>query len=274
MGIQLLLEIPPTDEGLTHAVIKLLLLFAVVALGLVVLLIQSQRKYRAYLRERQEEKRRFEKERSEAAQEAMAETRQQIAIDLHDDGTYYLHLALAELDMALHQATLDETRLALFRTAVLLERHKVSLREVSHALKSNPLQQDLSYAIHEEVDRLKAMGQFLIHAHFRLESPIQLDDDQQLLVFRVFQESMNNILKHASANEVTVELDSHARQLTLVIADDGVGFDQNLSPQEEGGISHLYKHANLLKGSLQLTSRRGKGTRIELLVPLSNRPDP
>src|SRR3546814_10651818 len=80
---------------------------------------QGQRRYRAHQRERREALQRLEKERCEAEKEAITETREQIARDLHDNGTYHLRMALAELDQAMKQSTLNDTRNTLLRAAVL-----------------------------------------------------------------------------------------------------------------------------------------------------------
>src|SRR3546814_13816273 len=99
---------------------------------------QGQRRYRAHQRERREALQRLEKERCEAEKEAITETREQIARDLHDNGTYHLRMALAEPDQAMKQSTLNDTRTTLLRTTVLIEHHKMTMRETAHVLTRQP----------------------------------------------------------------------------------------------------------------------------------------
>jgi len=270
MDIQLLFAIPAPDHDLIHAVISLLILFGVNFLGLGVLMFQGQRRSRAHQRERREAQQRLEKERCEAEKEAITETREQLARDLHDNGTYHLRMALAELDQAMQQPSLEETRNALLRTAVLLENHKKALRETAHVLKRDPLQHGLAKAIQDEVERLRSLGQFQVDAHFSATQATPIDAGCKLLVFRIFQEAINNILKHARANVVTITLLRDENEWTLTVTDDGVGFHLPQATPGSGGIANLYKRAALLSASIELLTKPGEGTRIQLKVPLPN----
>lgn len=270
MDIQLLFAISAPNDDLTFAVVSLLLLFSVNFLGLGILMFQGQQRARAYQQERRDAQQRLEKERCEAEKEAIAETREQIARDLHDNGTYHLRMALAELDQATQQPTLEETRTTLLRAAVLLENHKVALREAALVLKQDPLQHGLANTIQGEADRLRKLDQFGVEARLETTQPTPLDLACQRLVFRIFQESINNIIKHARANRVTITLSCDAREWTLSVADDGVGFCPPQATPGSGGIANLYKRAALLNAVLQLHSKPGEGTRVQLKIPLTN----
>jgi two-component system sensor histidine kinase UhpB len=92
-----------------------------------------------------------------------------------------------------------------------------------------------------------------------------LTEEQQLVAFRVVQESLSNIAKHAGAQTVSVDL-SFTGKPVLRIADDGYGFETNGAKREGSlGLSGMKERAMLVGGRLQIFSRAGKGTTVELV---------
>ena len=89
-------------------------------------------------------------------------------------------------------------------------------------------------------------------------------------LYRIIQEAINNIVKHARATLVNVQLKEESDQIHLVIEDDGVGFDpHNLDPASTGhGISNINDRINVLHGDIQITSSFDCGTRIEIWIPV------
>ena len=97
-----------------------------------------------------------------------------------------------------------------------------------------------------------------------------LDDEQQLVLYRVCQESLSNIAKHAGARTVCVELSFTGRPM-LRVADDGAGFDQLAAAARRNGarglgLSGMKERALLVGGRLQIFSRAGQGTTVELTL--------
>ena len=93
----------------------------------------------------------------------------------------------------------------------------------------------------------------------------QLPLDVRATFFRVAQEALNNIVKHARANSVIIDFDSQEKQGRLVIADDGRGFDLTESSSGHHGLTIMRERAESIAAELLITSRPGEGTRIELL---------
>lgn len=92
-----------------------------------------------------------------------------------------------------------------------------------------------------------------------------------LAVYRVAQEALTNVVRHARATAVEVVLDEEAGHLRLVVADDGSGFDvaaAQASPSKSVGLFGMAERAALVGGSIAFTSRPGIGSRVELRVPL------
>lgn len=100
-----------------------------------------------------------------------------------------------------------------------------------------------------------------------------LPENLNTACFRIVQESLTNILRHAHANKVAVELRRHPVELELVIRDDGVGFDVRAARQRAAhgmslGLLGMQERALLLNGQLQIKSARGRGTEIRARFPL------
>ena len=94
----------------------------------------------------------------------------------------------------------------------------------------------------------------------------ELDGERQTLVFRVAQEALNNIAKHARARSVLVRLVERDARLQLQIVDDGVGFDP-ASRASGSGLSGMRERLRLFEGLLEVHSAPGHGTRIRAVIP-------
>jgi two-component system NarL family sensor kinase len=99
-------------------------------------------------------------------------------------------------------------------------------------------------------------------------SPRPLPVRVEVGLYRMVQEALTNIRRHAQANRATVRLRLTPRQARLSIEDDGRGFDPAQVPPERFGLIGLNERARLLGGRLQVRSRPGAGTRLDVIVPL------
>ncbi len=88
--------------------------------------------------------------------------------------------------------------------------------------------------------------------------------------YRVAQESLNNVARHAQASRVDVELAGSRSELTVTITDDGAGFDSEQSQHEQHGLGLLSmkERVALVHGSLQIVTAVGKGAKVQVVVPL------
>ncbi|HSC37523.1 MAG TPA: ATP-binding protein, partial [Chitinophagaceae bacterium] len=92
-----------------------------------------------------------------------------------------------------------------------------------------------------------------------------LSKDQKVAIYRIVQEQLNNILKYADADCVSIQIREKARQISLLIADDGKGFDINCKRQGVG-ITNIISRAELFNGKVEIDSAPGKGCRIKVLL--------
>ena len=96
----------------------------------------------------------------------------------------------------------------------------------------------------------------------------QLAEKVQINTYRILQELVNNIVKHAQASEVVIDLVLHEEELSLLVEDDGKGFDSG--KQKKGiGLYNIQSRVHLLGGLLHIDSQAGKGTTVSARIPVS-----
>lgn len=101
------------------------------------------------------------------------------------------------------------------------------------------------------------------------QESIELPETHTITLFRIFQETLNNILKHAKAKHVQVEIVKGEDHLELVIEDDGVGFDDAARNKPRSfGLRGIHERIAHLGGTVKISSALGEGTRIVIFVPL------
>ena len=106
--------------------------------------------------------------------------------------------------------------------------------------------------------------------HFEAKGDFDnLDKKIQTYIYRLTQEALSNIVKHAEAHEVWVNLNRKADNLSLTIRDDGKGFSPEIAGKEGGnGIHNMRERVSLLNGRIEINSTSGKGTTISVNIPI------
>jgi signal transduction histidine kinase len=100
-----------------------------------------------------------------------------------------------------------------------------------------------------------------------------LSHEIEIAVYRIIQEALTNVLKHAKADHISIIMERRGDDLRLVIEDDGIGFDENDIPmysQSHLGISGMHERLALLNGTLSIESAPQHGTTLFVQIPLSN----
>ena len=100
-----------------------------------------------------------------------------------------------------------------------------------------------------------------------MESEIQLNDSNKLIVYRCIQEIVNNAVKHSEANEIKVNFSQTERLFKFLIIDNGKGFEPSNTHNNGMGLMNIADRISLIKGKLEINSIIGEGTQIILTVP-------
>jgi two-component system, NarL family, sensor kinase len=206
---------------------------------------------------------------------AQEEERRRIAREMHDDWTQ--RLALLGIDLAKLERHLGapETALPLLR---LMQEQLIGLSEDVHALS-----RQLHPSILDDLGLVEALrsecASFArregIEVLYRPEVvPPALPKDISLCVYRVAQEALRNLAKHAAVKDACVTLSAAGSDLLLRVQDRGVGFDPASMRSQPGlGLSSMEERVRLVRAELSVTSAVGQGTTVEVRVPLA-RSDP
>ncbi len=152
----------------------------------------------------------------------------------------------------------------------LLNTASQDIRKISHALMPSALERlGLVEALEQFCGQAEKSGNLQIDfQHYGLEE--RLPAKMELLAYRIVQELLNNVLKYASAKEVLVQVSKHEQQLSLVVEDDGKGFDVETIKNREGiGLHSMQKRIELMGGKMDIDSAVGKGTSINIELSVS-----
>ncbi len=143
------------------------------------------------------------------------------------------------------------------------------VRDISGKLRPTALDVGLGAAADSLVQEFRESLHIPVAYSNALPADLVLDDERATAMFRILQESLTNVARHARARNVSVSLLADARHLRLSVRDDGLGFD--VAPGASFGISGMRERAASLGGRLDVSSVAGAGTTIEAELPLSNR---
>lgn len=255
------------DEDLYGIVVKVALLFLLVPFLTVYIYTAHQAKLR-HQREKEELAANFERERILAELEASKTAREHIAADLHDSLGQVLSLMVIELRNMTGGSNKSILQ-GLPRLTELGERGLVELRAIAKTIREHePLQHGLSMAFRAEVNYLEELGYFSISLDTPDDYEPPLGPDRGILLFRIFQEATNNILKHAKATWVAVTLRPEDSGTVLRIVDNGCGFNLDHALAHGGsGLHNIRQRARLLGGTCRIHSLEGAGTSISINIP-------
>jgi signal transduction histidine kinase len=196
--------------------------------------------------------------------------RARIARELHDDlggNLTAIKMALAMLTQRLPAEPAILADKAAYLDS-LVDRTIDAVHRISRDLRPSTL--DLGIVAALEWQAAEFAERTGIACRARIDPDIALSDDQATALFRIFQEALTNIAKHAGATNVSVQLRQVAATLQLAICDNGRGVAaaDRLKP-DSFGLRGMEERAQALKGSLTLSVPPGGGTMVSILIPLS-----
>ncbi len=209
--------------------------------------------------------------RTKAIIDAEENERKRIAQDLHD-GVGQL-LSAAKLNLSSLEDNLNwsnEESKALYKNAMdLVDDSVTEIRAVSHNMMPNALlKSGLVAAVRELVQKLNTADKLKIDLEITgLQA--RLDQTTEAILFRVLQEIISNVIKHAKANHIGIQFIKHDTELTVMVEDNGIGFNtQKIADFEGIGLKNIQSRISFLNGSVHFDSSIGKGTTVVIEVPV------
>jgi signal transduction histidine kinase len=221
------------------------------------------------LRPSQEQMRRL----AASLQTAREEERADLARELHDDlgqTLTALKLELVRMTVALKDVRLDPPVMDRLQSLVgLVEIGVAMVKRLATKLRPPALDHlGLAEAIRWEASTFSSRSGLRCHV-VAGKDQTALTAKQQTALFRIFQEALTNVVRHAAATNVTIELDANDNRIQLSVRDDGKGFDATTAPSESHGLTNMQERAELAGGALLIESAPGQGTMVRATFPLS-----
>ena len=248
--------------------------------GLLVVALLAGLAYLLYVRRRLRREVEFAQERQQLTQlraqavlEAEEAERRRIGSDLHDGVGQLLTVAKLNLHALGEELQLDTLgpQTMLQNALDVVNESFLEVRQISHNLMPNALiKRGLAQAVRDFLSKVSPDDRLKINLEVvGLDSGGRLPPTVENVLFRVIQELVQNIIKHAQASEMTLQLVRGPEDLTVLVEDNGVGFDPAaLDPETSGiGLKNIESRLAFLGGRAEFDSRPGHGTTVTLEVP-------
>jgi len=210
--------------------------------------------------------------------EAQEIERQRIARDLHDSTVQNLTSMVHKAELCIKLIDIDTIRakLELNTMSNTLKSVINDMRDIIYNLKPMTIEDlGLTVTLKRYANKLMDLNNIDVNVVAN-EEPANILSIIKMTVFRVIQEACCNILKHANASMIDINIHYGKDRINIAVKDNGIGFNtdkltQNNSTQTSSfGLSIMKERISLLSGSLEVQSEPGKGTTIIIDVPLSN----
>ena len=205
---------------------------------------------------------------AQQTREATEEERQRLARDLHDavSQTIYSAVLIAEAQPAVWARDQDEGMENLARLQRLVRAALAEMRALLYELRPAALE---AAPLGSLLDRLGDMiaGQLEGTVTVRTSGDLDLPPDAKLVLYRVTQEALSNILKHAHATAADVDVVAEDGEVSLCIKDDGAGFDLGAVSPTGMGLRMMRERLEGAGGSFTIESTPGRGTTVRAVLP-------
>jgi len=214
---------------------------------------------------------RIRKDRVIAINEAQEQERMHIATDIHD-GLGQMLTSISYSIQKLNESRYDTDTIQNIQNqidAAILETRILSHNLIPLALKDF----GLISAMRNLIERANQLNDtlFIFNAY---DFEGRIDPKLEKTIYRICQESLNNIVKHAKASKATFQLFKTNEQITLVIEDNGIGFDTDIISDEQSGrgigLMSIRERIATYSGTFTIDSKQGKGTELLIEIPCKN----
>lgn len=251
--------------------VAVLIMLALSGFVVYFILISQRRKLRM-MQEQQELKEAYEKEILTSQIESRDQTLRDISQEIHDNMGQLLSVARLNMNILEKELASTPSQKRAEDTNKILADVIKYIRTLSKGLNSDMLATyGLRESIRFELQRIEQSA--MIRGILITEGEdFNIDAKKEIVLYRMTQEMLNNILKHANAKSITISMIYTDAAFNLIIKDDGDGFEPNEAKNrginESGsGLNNLEKRAALVGARLEINSRKGEGTTIHITLP-------
>lgn len=245
--------------------------FVVILAGFIIVLVKLFDKARKnFALEKESISKEFETLLLKAQLEIQEQTLQNVSQELHDNigqELTFVKLTINTIDVS----NLEDTQGKLDESKKLISKTIQDLRNLSKTLNTGFINEvGLASSIEYQLSFLQKIGVYKTDIRVHGDS-YKNEPFVEVILFRIIQELINNIIKHAEADHIMIDLDYQDAKMIIKVADNGKGFDSDnhmSSLNSKGlGLSNMRNRIAMIQGKLVLNSTGGKGTEVMIEVP-------
>lgn len=208
---------------------------------------------------------------ADAERRKTEEERKRLSLELHDEIGQRLTALAINLEMVRRHCNASAAAEPLQNARQIVDELVRGIREIVTQLRPPQLDDlGLVAALRWHLDRIRNSSDLKVTLQENL-GRVRLAPDIEMSCFRVVQESITNVLRHAAARQIEVDIDFAADRLRLAIADDGIGFDAGAGDESirgHFGLAGMRERVNGMRGRLAIASRPGAGCTVRAEIPL------
>ena len=261
----------PTESGILLITILGSLVLIMASTFIITFLFYFRDKQIINIQEKANLQSQFAQEILKSQIEVQNHTLQQLGQELHDNIGQLLSVAKINLNI-LEEAALDsENHEYIKQTNDIISQSINDLRALTKSLDGDFVEQfGLQQSLSEELQRIRKTKKFETEITIEGEA-YSLGYEREIILFRIFQEFLNNTIKHSRAKNINVQLMYDSEDFRLRLSDDGKGFDYNeimarKINQSGSGLRNMARRCELIGGKCEFKSDIGRGTQIEIIL--------
>lgn len=243
-------------------------IFLIAPVSLIIYINLYNRRKKRHKEEKEQLKKDFDNELLKSQMEVQEQTMQTIASNLHDNIGQLLSLTVVTLS-SINPDEPERVAAKIESASKLAKRSIKELRQLSRLIYGQELiRMGLADAIKFELDYLETAGLHTIAFKSNYTNK-EGRSDKEIILFRIFQEVLNNVIKHAAATVIDVTIEQNTKQLNLVIKDNGKSFnaEEVLKEKRGMGLFNIRKRVQVIDGDINIIAAPNIGTEINIIVP-------
>lgn len=193
--------------------------------------------------------------------------RKRIAQDLHDGLGGLLSSVKAQLNLIQHQVDTLASEEMYTKANTLIDTASTELRRIAYNMMPSSLSRlGLEAALEDMTSSLETDHQLNVNLQI-LGLGTRLDETTEIMIYRIIQELINNVVKHADATRLLVQINKTENEIFLVVEDNGVGMNPETLTQSRGiGMKSIESRVKYLNGTIDISG--GKGTCVSVHIPI------
>ncbi len=208
-------------------------------------------------------------EATEAVLKGEEQERTRLAKDLHDGlGGMLSGIKYSFTTMKENLIMTPDNQQAFARSMDMLDSSIKEMRRVAHNMMPETLVRfGLDTALNDFCNDINTSGALNVNYHSAGLETIEFDQTFNITIYRIIQELINNIMKHAQATSAIVQVIKTDKKITFTVEDNGKGFDISILNSSKGiGWTNIKNRVEFLKGTLDITSREAEGTSVQIEI--------